>query len=123
MALHAICWAVDSVQAHTGMIDATRCGYMTAHSRACMPPIDPPTTVSQRLMPRWSVSAFWTRTMSRMVTTGKREPYGRPSTGCGDDGPVVPWQPPSTLAHTTKWRSVSRARPGPTTPSHQPGDG
>ena len=26
--------------------------------------------------------------MSRIVTTGKREPYGRPSAGCGDGGPV-----------------------------------
>ena len=34
--------------------------------------------------------------------------------------PVVPWQPPSTLGHTTKKRSVSIGRPGPTTASHQP---
>ena len=37
-----------------------------------------------------------------------------------DDGPVEPWQPPSTLAQTTNQRSVSIARPGPTTPSHHP---
>ena len=55
--------------------------------------------------------------------TGKREPYGRPSTGCGEAGPVEPWQPPSTLAHTTNQRSVSIGRPGPTMPSHHPGVG
>ena len=55
--------------------------------------------------------------------TGKRLPYGAPSSGCGDAGPVEPWQPPSTLAHTTNQRSVSMGMPGPTMPSHQPGVG
>ena len=36
-------------------------------------------------------------------------------------GPVLPMQPPSTLAQITKKRSVSTGRPGPTTSSHQPG--
>ena len=44
----------------------------------------------------------WTRTMSRMVTTGKRGPQRRPAAGSKSAGPVVPWQPPSTLLHTTK---------------------
>ena len=41
--------------------------------------------------------------------------------GRSTPGPVVPWQPPSTLGHTTKKRSVSIGAPGPTMPSHQPG--
>ena len=36
---------------------------------------------------------------------------------------MVPWQPPSTLAHTTYRSSVSRALPGPTISPHQPGVG
>ena len=59
--------------------------------------------------------------MSRIVTTGNREPYGRPSSGCGDAGPVEPWQPPSTLAQTTKYWLVSMWAPGPIMSSHQPG--
>ena len=106
-----------------GMIERTRCGYMIAHSSTCIPPIEPPTTACQQSTPRWSASLAWARTMSRMVSTGKREAYGRPSAGCGDAGPVEPWQPPRTLAHTTNQRSVSIARPGPTIPSHQPGVG
>ncbi len=61
--------------------------------------------------------------MSRIVTTGKRLPYGRPSSGWGEAGPVEPWHPPRTLMHTTNQRSVSIASPGPTTSSHQPGVG
>ena len=38
----------------------------------------------------------------RIVTTGNLDPYARPSSGWGDAGPVDPWQPPSTLAQTTK---------------------
>ena len=59
--------------------------------------------------------------MSRIVTTGKRDPYGRPVEGSIDDGPVDPWHPPSVLGHTTKYFSVSMGSPGPTMPSHQPG--
>ena len=48
-------------------------------------------------------------------------------TGCRrgtvDDGPVVPWQPPSTLGQTTNQRSVSMAAPGPISGSHHPGVG
>src|SRR5580700_9803151 len=36
-------------------------------------------------------------------------------------GPVDPWQPPRTLAHTTKKRRVSTAFPGPIRLFHQPG--
>ena len=104
-----------------GTIDATRSGNITAHSRACIPPIEPPTTLCQRSTPRWSATFAWLRTQSRTDTTGKRLPHGRPSSGCGLAGPVLPWQPPSTLTHTTNQRSVSMARPGPMSPSHQPG--
>ena len=98
----------------------TRSGYITAHSSTCIPPIEPPTTLCQRRMPRWSASAAWVRTQSRTDTTGKRLPHGSPSSGCGLAGPVVPWQPPSTLAQTTNQRSVSIALPGPMRPSHHP---
>ncbi len=60
---------------------------------------------------------------TRTDTTGKRLPYGLPSSGCGLAGPVVPWHPPRTLAHTTNQRSVSIGLPGPIRPFHQPGVG
>src|SRR5262245_35163556 len=59
--------------------------------------------------------------MSRMVNTGNRDPYGRPSAGCGEAGPVDPWHPPSTVMQTTNHWFVSMYLPGPTTSSHQPG--
>ena len=52
-----------------------------------MPPIDPPTTLCHRRMPRWSATAAWVRTLSRTDTTGKRLPHGWPSSGCGLAGP------------------------------------
>ena len=55
------------------------------------------------------------------MNSGKRRPYGRPVAGSIDDGPVVPWQPPSRLAQITKKRSVSTGLPGPMRLSHQPG--
>ena len=120
---HAICCALAASAVAMGTIDATRSGYITAHSSTCIPPIEPPITLCQRRMPRWSARAAWLRTQSRTDTTGKRLPHGSPSSGCGLAGPVVPWQPPSTLAQTTNQRSVSIARPGPMSPSHQPGVG
>ena len=39
-------------------------------------------------------------------------PQARPSGAGLDDGPVEPWQPPSTLGATTKYRSVSIGAPG-----------
>lgn len=57
--------------------------------------------------------------LSRMVISGKRGPHGRPS-GAMEAGPVVPWQPPRTLGHTTKKRLVSMALLGPTILFHQP---
>ena len=61
--------------------------------------------------------------MSRIVITGNRDAYGRPSTGCGVAGPVEPWHPPTTFEHTTNQRLVSIGLPGPTMPSHHPGSG
>ena len=74
---------------------------MIAHSSDCIPPIDPPTTASQREMPSPSATMAWVRTMSRVDTVGNRAPEGSPSAGLIDEGPVVPWQPPRALTQTT----------------------
>ena len=74
----AICWALAAAVVAMAATPPTRSGYMTAHSSACMPPMEPPTTASHRSMPRSSATAAWVRTMSRMLTTGNVEPYGRP---------------------------------------------
>ena len=51
------------------------------------------------------------RNLQRDLVADRRDreprPVGPPVRGVSDDGPVVPWQPPSTLGHTTKNRSVS----------------
>ena len=47
----------------------------SAHSSACMPPIDPPTTTAQRSMPSASAKATCASTWSRMVRYGKRVPH------------------------------------------------
>ena len=39
-----------------GTSERTRSGNITPHSSTCMPPIDPPTTVSHWSTPRWSAS-------------------------------------------------------------------
>ncbi|OQB91461.1 MAG: hypothetical protein BWX86_02015 [Verrucomicrobia bacterium ADurb.Bin122] len=59
--------------------------------------------------------------MSRTVTKGNAVPYARPVAGLIDDGPELPWQPPSTLEQTTKNLVVSMALPGPIRLFHQPG--
>jgi hypothetical protein len=87
---HAICCALAATAVEMGTIECTRSGCMTAHSNACMPPMEPPMTQCQRSTPRWSARTTWLRTQSRTVTTGKRLPHGFPSTGCGLAGPVVP---------------------------------
>ncbi len=99
----------------------TASGKVAAHSSACMPPIEPPTTANSRAMPRCSTSRFCARTMSRMVTGGSRCPTARRSPRSVVRGPVEPMHEPSTLAQMTKNRSVSIGRPGPTTGCHQPG--
>ena len=89
-------------------------GNVIAHSSTCMPPIDPPITECHAGIAEVVGEPHLRRAPCReSVTTGNRLPYGLPSTGCGDAGPVEPWQPPSTLAHTTNHRSVSIAMPGP----------
>ena len=84
-----------------------------------LPPKLAPATIAQREIPKRSASLASAAHMSRMVISGKRGPHGAPS-GAGDAGPVEPWQPPSTFGQTTKYRSVSIARPGPTTSFHHP---
>ena len=64
-------------------------------------------------------------TRSRTLNSGNRRPYGRPVAGSIDDGPVVPWQPPSRfgaddeeavgvdrLARARSGCPTSRAAPG-----------
>ena len=67
-----------------------------------MPPIEPPITQNSCSMPRWSISSFCARTMSRIVMTGKPSAHGSPVAGLISFGPVVPMQPPSTLAQIRK---------------------
>jgi hypothetical protein len=99
----------------------SRSGKVAAQLSACIPPIDPPTTAASVAMPRWSSSIACARTMSRMVMTGTVIAYSRPVAGSMLAGPEEPMQLPSTLAHTTKKRSVSIGLPGPTIRCHQPG--
>ena len=68
--LKAICCAVCRAVAAIGIAETTASGYDTAHSSACIPPIDPPATLSSRGMPMRSISIFCSRTMSRIVITG-----------------------------------------------------
>ena len=85
----AICSAVADAPHASTMSRSTRSGAMTAHSRARIPPMEPPTTAAQRPMPSASARAISTATWSRTVMSGNREPNGAPS-GAGDEGPVVP---------------------------------
>ena len=96
-----ICSAVAYAVLASTIAVPTRSGWVTAHSSARMPPIEPPRTVCQRSTPRASASRASVCTWSRTVMNGKRLPHGLPS-GAGLEGPVLPWQPPSTLAATTK---------------------
>ena len=52
----------------------TRWGEPIAHSRARMPPIEPPMTAYQLPMPSWSAKARSAATMSRIESAGKRLP-------------------------------------------------
>src|SRR5918996_738209 len=98
-ALHQpICWALAAAAVAIGTSDRTRSGYITPHSSTCMPPIDPPMTVSHCRTPRWSATAACVRTMSRIDTTGNRDAHGRPSAGWGDAGPVVLPEPTRRVA-------------------------
>eukprot|EP00964_Phaeocystis_antarctica_P025203 scaffold14148_cov74-Phaeocystis_antarctica.AAC.2 len=54
----------------------TSAGYMIAHSRACMPPADPPTTAWTARTPSSCTSSSWcSRTVSRIVVCGKSPAY------------------------------------------------
>jgi hypothetical protein len=57
-----------------GAMARTRSGNMTPHSRTCIPPMEPPTTAIHESTPRWSATAAWQRTMSRVVTVGNLDP-------------------------------------------------
>lgn len=70
----AICWALAAIDVAMATNEPTRSGNITAHSRACMPPMDPPMTERQRVTPIRVASKACVRTMSRMVTTGNAEP-------------------------------------------------
>ena len=50
--------------------------------------------------------------MSRTVITGNDNAHGSPVAGLMSCGPVVPMQPPSTLAQMMKYRSVSSTLAG-----------
>ena len=56
------------------MSERTRSGNVIPHSSTCMPPIEPPITLNHAGTPRCVAKRAWARTMSRMVTTGKRGP-------------------------------------------------
>ena len=96
------------------------CGWSIAHCSTCMPPSDPPMAPARVPISRCASSLRCTRTRSDTVNSGNRRPYGSPVAGLMEAGPVVPWQPPSRFAETTKNRSVSTALPGPISVSHQP---
>jgi hypothetical protein len=85
-----------------GTIARTAPGYATAHSRACIPPSDPPLTASTDSIPSARRNARCARTMSPTVTTGKVAPYGLPLAGSMDVGPVEPRHEPMRFVHTTK---------------------
>src|SRR3989337_173886 len=86
-----------------------------------MPPIEPPATDKSFSMPRWSSRCSCTWTMSETPMIGNSRAYSFPVLGFGEDGPVVPLQPPRMFEHITKYLSVSNPRSGPTILSHQPG--
>src|SRR6202035_4850343 len=102
--------------------ERTRSGWLTTHSSARAPPIDPPSTAATSVMPSAASAATSASTWSRIDITGNLEPRGFPSDAI-ELGPVEPRQPPSTLVATAHQRLVSIGAPGPAMPSHQPGVG
>jgi len=100
--LKAMPWAVSRAVEAMAMTAATRSGKRNPQSRAIMPPMLPPTTASRRSMPRCDTKRSCARTMSESVTMGNARPYGEPVAGLTLPGPVLPLQPPSTLAQITK---------------------
>eukprot|EP00967_Tisochrysis_lutea_P108543 scaffold168160_cov27-Tisochrysis_lutea.AAC.1 len=64
----------------------TKSGYITSHSRACIPPSEPPITAETLVTPRCSRSMRCSRTVSRTVTIGKS---ARPRRATSTLGPVL----------------------------------
>ena len=113
IAPQAICCAVACIHVAIGAIDRTRCGYMTAHSSTCIPPIDPPTTACQRgHAERVGEASLGAHHVADRDDGEPRAVRLAAVPGNGDDGPVDPWQPPSTLGQTTNQRSVSIGQAG-----------
>ena len=107
------------------MSERTRSGKVIPHSSTCMPPIEPPITLSHAGTPRCVASRAWARTMSRMVTTGKRGAVlGCRCAGSIEVGPVEPWQPPMHVRRrrrsSGRCRAPSPGRPCP--PTSRPWD-
>lgn len=70
----AITSAVVAAQVASTNSRSTASGQLMAHSRARMPPMEPPITAAQRWMPSCRARACSAATMSRMVMAGKRLP-------------------------------------------------
>lgn len=116
----AMFWALWREAAAMVMAQWTVSGYLAAHSRASMPPMDAPVTAKSFLIPRCSMRSFWEFTISLMVMMGKSRLNGSLVSGFKSFGPYDPMQPPNTLAQMMKYFSVSMVLPGPTMCSHQP---
>ena len=117
---NASAWALSAAPEAIITAASTSSGCAVIHSITWMPPKLPPTSPARWVMPSSRRSARYTSTVSPIEKRGNAPPHGFPVAGFTLDGPVVPLQPPSTFAHTTRKRFVSMALPGPTMPSHQP---
>src|ERR1035437_9080653 len=93
--------------------------YAIDHSKACIPPIEPPATITF-FTPKESSNFFCTFIVSSIVITGKSSPYSLSEAGFKEQGPVVPEQPPNIFEETTKYLLVSKALSGPIISFHQP---
>ena len=96
-------------------------GRQATKASATMPPSDGPTTAANCVTPSETMTSQPARAMSSTAISGKSRRQASPVRGLMDAGPLEPKQLPSELTQTTKWRSVSMARPGPIICSHQPG--
>src|ERR1700739_1466886 len=114
--------AVARAPTASSSAEPAQSGWLTIHSSARAPPIDPPTTAATSVMPSAASAATSASTWPRTVIAGNREPQAFPS-GAGELGPVEPRHPPSTLVATAHQRLVSIGPPGPITLSHPPGVG
>src|SRR5581483_11597278 len=74
-------------------------------------------------MPRLLTSAWAGLATSSRERSGKFRRYGSPVAGSIDAGQVEPLSLPSEFTQITNQRVVSIALPGPSMPSHQPGEG